>query len=246
MIRLAVVDIDGCLTPGEGRPWDLAALAKVRAYNQGEPPRLPVTVCTGRQQPYLEAFMQAIGARTPGVFEHGCGMYHPIGYRYRAHPAYTDAHARAREHVLRAVRHGLTDRGLGTLVPGKEYIVTVYANAGLPLQSLVDEAAALLAGIDEFQVIQSATCVDILPRGIDKGAGAAWLAEVTEVPLDEMGGIGDSNCDWAFLSVVGESAAPANAQAELRRLAGYVSGGEQVYGVLDILERWSRSGAANE
>jgi hydroxymethylpyrimidine pyrophosphatase-like HAD family hydrolase len=238
-MRLAVVDIDGCLTPGEGKPWDLAALGRVRAYNEGERPLLPVTVCTGRQAPYLEAFMQAIGAMVPGVFEHGAGLYDPVAYRAYAHPAFTAAHVRARAEVLRLARQHLVAPGLGSLLLGKEFIVTLYRSPTVPLQELWERCSQLLAGIDEFEVIQSASCVDVLPRGIDKGAGVAWLSERMGVPLAEMGGIGDSNCDWAFLRLTGASAAPANAQDDLRGLVQYVSPHEQVYGTLDILGRWA-------
>jgi len=241
-VRLAVVDIDGCLTPGEGKPWDLAALGCVRAYNEGSGPVLPVTVCTGRQAPDLEAFMQAIGARLPGVFEHGCGLYDPITYRTYAHPAWGPRQARARQEVLRRVRRHLVGPALASLLLGKEYIVTLYCGEGMALQQLWEASARLLSGIDEFDVIQSSTCVDVLPRGIDKGAGVAWLSERVGVPLAEMGGIGDSNCDWAFLRLVGGSAAPANAQDELKRLVGYVSAQQHVYGTLDILARWVSKG----
>ncbi|MHB0877648.1 MAG: HAD family hydrolase [Anaerolineae bacterium] len=238
-MRLAVVDIDGCLTPGEGRPWDLSALARVRAHNEDAGRALPVTVCTGRQAPYLEAFMQAIGATVPGVFEHGCGLFDPVTYRVYTHPAFTAAHARAREEVLRLLRRHCIEPGLASLVLGKEFIVTLYRGEAVPLQQLWEQCTHLLAGIDEFEVIQSSSCVDVLPRGVDKGAGVAWLSERLDVPLAAMGGIGDSNCDWAFLRLTGASAAPANAQAELRALVQYMSPQEHVYGVLDILGRWS-------
>lgn len=239
LLKLAVVDIDGCLTPGEGLPWDLVALGRVRAYNEGSRPLLPVTVCTGRPAPYLEAFMQAIGATVPGVFEHGCGLYDPVAYRAYAHPAFTQAHARAREEALRLVRRHLVEPGLASLLLGKEFIVTLYRGDVVPLQSLWEECTSVLSGIDEFCVIQSSSCVDILPRGVDKGAGVAWLSERIGVSMQDMGGVGDSNCDWAFLQVTGANAAPANAQTKLKRLVQYVSSEEHVYGTLDILERWS-------
>src|SRR5438874_2289956 len=49
MIRLIVVDVDGCLTAGEGQPLDFQALARIARTNMRAraDPRTPsVTLCT--------------------------------------------------------------------------------------------------------------------------------------------------------------------------------------------------------
>jgi hypothetical protein len=71
LVQLAVVDVDGCLTPGEAGDWNWQALQAIQELNlrarRGE--SLPaVTLCTGRQEPYVEVLMQAIGAYVPGIF----------------------------------------------------------------------------------------------------------------------------------------------------------------------------------
>jgi hydroxymethylpyrimidine pyrophosphatase-like HAD family hydrolase len=84
----------------------------------------------------------------------------------------------------------------------------------------------------------SVSCVDVTPRGVDKGAGVRWLSNETGIPLEEMGGIGDSASDLEFLCLTGASAAPANAAAEVKAAVDYVSPYQNGDGVTDILRRW--------
>ena len=65
-----------------------------------------------------------------------------------------------------------------------------------------------------------------------------WLSQETGIPPDQMGGIGDSASDLAFLSIVGRSAAPANAANEVKAVVDCVSPYEDGDGVVDILRCW--------
>ena len=52
-----------------------------------------------------------------------------------------------------------------------------------------------------------------------------------------MAGVGDALGDIAFLTLVGFSAAPSNAEPEVKALVDYVSPYEYERGLLDIVER---------
>jgi hydroxymethylpyrimidine pyrophosphatase-like HAD family hydrolase len=93
-----------------------------------------------------------------------------------------------------------------------------------------------------FAVQASVSCVDVTPAGIDKGSGVRWLAEETGIMLSQMGGIGDSTSDLAFMGLVGRAAAPANATAEVKAAVHYVSASENGDGVVDILAQWCSPG----
>ena len=82
--------------------------------------------------------------------------------------------------------------------------------------------------------------MDVTPTGINKGQGVRWLSEETGISLAHMWGIGDSTSDLKFLELVGRSAAPANAAAEVQAAVGYVSPYRDGDGVVDILRRWAR------
>lgn len=244
MIELAVVDIDGCLTPGVASEWNWEALQIIRNLNQaalrgeGGP---AVTLCTGRQQPYVEVLMQAIGAFLPGIYENGCGLYYPKGYRFVEHPSIT---VETRDALLAAearLYDQVISRGLGYFQPGRQVSLSVFPSPQVDVETLRSIVAEELSTHGTSLTVQnSVACVDVTPAGINKGEGLRWLSEVEGISLARTGGIGDSTSDLSFLRLVKRSAAPANAVAEVKVSVGYVSPYENGDGVVDILRRWAR------
>jgi hydroxymethylpyrimidine pyrophosphatase-like HAD family hydrolase len=243
VLRLAVVDVDGCLTPGEAREWNWKALQAISDFNrrarQGAP--VPaVTLCTGRQEPYIEVLMQAIGAYQPGIYENGCGLYFPDGYRFVEHPLITVETRKALAAAKAAIYQEVVMSGLGYFQPGKEVSLTLYPLPGITVGRLYRAVAGILRDRDAHLALQaSVSCVDVTPAGLDKGTGVRWLSDETGIPLRQMGGIGDSTSDLKFLRLLGRSAAPANAASEVRAAVGYVSPQPNGEGVVDILNHWS-------
>jgi HAD superfamily hydrolase (TIGR01484 family) len=242
-VRLVALDVDGCLAPGEAAAWDWEVLRAIQEQNRrarrGEAVAA-VTLCTGRQEPYVEVLMQAIGAFLPGIYENGCGLYFPGSYRFAEHPAITGSMREALAEVKTVLQRQVLAPGLGYLQPGKEVSLSLYPLPGTSVVALQQAVGAALASYQDLLTIESSvTCVDVIPKGLDKGAGVRWLSHETGIPLGDMGGVGDSLGDLAFLRLVGRSAAPANAVAEVRESVGYVSAYEDGQGVMDILRHWS-------
>jgi len=242
-LRLVVIDVDGCLTPGEGRPWNFEALKYIAHLNreaQEDATKLAVTLCTGRQEPYVEVLMQAIDAHLPGIYENGGGLYFPRDYRFVENPLITAEMREALAEIKATLRREIVETGLGYFQPGKEVSLTLYPFAGVSIHQLylatVEALATCQAG---YLAQESVSCVDVIPEGVDKAAGVCWLSQETGVPLNQIGGIGDSTSDLKFLSILGRSAAPANAADEVKARVDYVSPYEDGDGVVDILRRWS-------
>lgn len=248
-LRLVLLDVDGCLTPGEGGAWNWTALETIGDYNrraqQGE--ELPaVTLCTGRQEPYVEVLMQAIGSYLPGIYEQGCGLYFPGEFRFAEHPHITPATREALILSKETVLSEVVERGMGFFQPGKESSFSVYPLPGTVVGQLQEAIVDALAPYSELlEVHSSVSCVDVTPAGIDKGAGARWLSAETGIPLAAVGGIGDSPNDLPFLRLVGRSAAPSNAADQVRAAVDYVSPYENGEGVLDILRHWRTASLAH-
>lgn len=242
-LRLVVIDIDGCLTPGEAQPWNFDALEYIAQLNrraQKDPTKLAVTLCTGRQEPYVEVMMQAIDAHLPGIYENGGGLYFPRDYRFVENPLITAAMREALADIKAILRRDIVEVGLGYFQPGKEVSLTFYPVDKVSVHKLYLATAKALETCNvEYIAQESVSCVDIVPRGIDKVAGVRWLSRETGIPLNQMGGIGDSASDLKFLSVLGRSAAPANAADEVKATVDYVSPYEDGDGVVDILRRWA-------
>jgi hypothetical protein len=191
--------------------------------------------------------MQAIGSHLPGIYENGCGLYFPSNYRFIEHPSITVPVREALTAAKATLNRQVVRPRLGYFQPGKESSLTLYPMPGTSVRRLHRAVADVLSpggrdhvAIDtDMLVVQaSVSCVDVTPAGIDKGAGVRWLSEETGIPLGYMGGIGDSTSDLRFLCLVGHSAAPANATAEVKATVDYVSPHENGDGVVDILCRW--------
>lgn len=248
-LRLVLLDVDGCLTPGEGGEWNWPALETIGDYNRrarqgAEVPA--VTLCTGRQEPYVEVLMQAIGAHVPGIYEQGCGMYFPGEFRFAEHPDISPEKREALALSKGVVLAAVIDSGMAFFQPGKENSFSVYPLPGATVGQLEEAVVVAVAPYSELlEVHSSVSCVDVTPAGIDKGAGARWLSAETGIPLAAVGGIGDSPNDLPFLRLVGRSAAPANAAAPVRTAVDYVSPYEYAEGVLDILRHWLPASTAH-
>jgi HAD superfamily hydrolase (TIGR01484 family) len=243
-LTLVVIDVDGCLTPGEAGDWNWGALQAIHKLNLQARQGLAtpaVTLCTGRQESYVEVLMQAIGGYLPCIYENGAGLYFPDSYRFAEHPAITVTVREALMAAKRTLYTQLISPGLAYFQPGKEVSLTLYPLPGMTVDRLRQLAAQALASFDGvLSVHASVSCVDITPTGIDKGQGVRWLSEQVGISLAHMGGIGDSPSDLKFLELVAHSGAPANAAAEVKRRVEYLSPYKNGDGVVDILHHWTR------
>lgn len=240
-IRLLVFDIDGVLTGGEAKALDLDLLKDLALINQNarKNPTLPaVTLCTGRPSPYLEVMLQAIDGHLPGIFENGAGLYVPTSYRFLPHPALGNGTR------LRAVRQRLEETlvrsGNAYFQPGKEFSLTLFASDPDDTNKLYDQTTIVLGSLnDAVDLVYTPSCLNILSRGIHKGKGIQFLSQKTGFQPSEMLGVGDSDVDLQFLSMVGFSAAPANAVPSVKDVVQYVSPYQRGEGVRDILEHFN-------
>ena len=238
-MRVVLVDIDGVITAGEGAPADPAHLARLASWNAAaaHDPRLPaISLCSGRQAPYVELMAQMTGAFLPCLFEHGAGLLEPRDFRFRFNPRLGSAPWRAVSTVREALAPVLgPDRAF--VQPGKEASLTLYPLGTLTVAELADDARRAIAGAGgSFVVTANLRGVEIRPPGIDKGTGARWLAAELGIDLSSFAGVGDADDDLTFLRLVGYPAAPANASAAVRSAARYVSSEPYGDGLLDILD----------
>jgi hydroxymethylpyrimidine pyrophosphatase-like HAD family hydrolase len=236
VIRLVLADVDGCLTAGEGRPMDLTVLARVAEVNERsrtEPSVPAVSLCTGRPAPYVEVLTQQIAARLPSLFENGAGSVSLEPYEFRVHPLIGPALVRGFRVAMDGLDEALVATGRATWQPGKSYTATLYPTDG-DVHGLWSAARDLLD--DRFYVDEGIECINLMPAGIDKGAGVEWLADETGIALDEMAGVGDADSDLVFLDRVGFAAAPANATPGVRAAVDFVATAPWGRGLLEIVD----------
>ena len=80
LIRVIILDIDGCLNTGVHAPYDLEAIRTLRDLNadgrtSDTTPQL--TLCSGRPQPYVAAMAQFLHLDLPALCEHGGLLFSP-------------------------------------------------------------------------------------------------------------------------------------------------------------------------
>jgi hydroxymethylpyrimidine pyrophosphatase-like HAD family hydrolase len=238
-LRLVLADVDGVITRGEGQAIDIDVLQRLAASNVAAmlDPYIPaITLCTGRQAPYVELMAQLIGAFLPCIFEHGAGLFFPTAFRYefdaRLSPDYAARLARLRA----ALDEPLIKPGRAFVQPGKEATMTLYPLGETSVDDLCDLTKDVVARVaPDFGVARNVHGVELRPRGIDKGSGARYMADLLHIPLNAMAGVGDSDPDLAFLTCVGLSAAPSNATPAVCQNVNYVANAPFGEGLLEIV-----------
>ncbi len=245
VIRVVLTDVDGVVTGGEGQPADLGVLQRLAAHNEAalHDPLVPaITLCTGRQAPYVELMAQMTGVFLPCIFEHGAGLFFPRAFLYAFHPLLGADYAARLAAVRAALDEPLLRSGHAFVQPGKEASMTLYPLNGTSLDRIADLAESTLAPFGgTFTLARNVAGVEVRPRGVDKGTGAAWLSEQVGIPLSQLAGVGDSDPDLVFLTRVAYAAAPANATPAVRSAAHVVAPHAHGEGLLEILDRIVRA-----
>jgi hydroxymethylpyrimidine pyrophosphatase-like HAD family hydrolase len=241
-LRLVLADVDGVITRGEGQAIDidvLQRLAEINAAARRDPCIPAITLCTGRQAPYVELMAQLVGAFLPCIFEHGAGLFFPTTFLYEFDVHLGPDYAARLARLRAALDEPLIQSGRAFVQPGKEATMTVYPLGALGKTSvaeLAELAETVVARVaPEFSVARNVHGVEVRPRGIDKGTGARRMAELLDMPLQAMAGVGDSDPDLSFLDCVGLSAAPSNATPVVRQHVMYVANASFGVGLLEIV-----------
>jgi hydroxymethylpyrimidine pyrophosphatase-like HAD family hydrolase len=120
--------------------------------------------------------------------------------------------------------------------PGKQHSLTIFPVDPSRIQELKELTAQALGPLSEqVDLVYSTSCLNILPRGVDKGKGLTFLADMIKIPMENMLGIGDSDVDLPFLQLVGHSAAPSNGNSNVKEMVEYISEEATSEGVREIL-----------
>lgn len=246
-LKLIVSDIDGCLSVDKGIPFDYRGMSALREHQDRAKngTELPLTLCSGRGQSYMEAIGQFLGITEPMICEAGSLLYDPIDDSVIANPEITDRHLAA----LKTIREDLAVHlkpGSIRFEIGKEICLSInpYPFPKDPdeldqtILDLLDKTLNFADG-KLFNINRSSCSVDITPKGVDKASGIKMLSEKTGIQPEEMLGIGDSYNDVAFLKKVGISSCPANGVDPVKAMVDYVSTKKHIDGVLDIIGHYS-------
>lgn len=243
-IKWIIADIDGCITPEESVPWDLELFWQFarlsRDASQGRGRIAPITLCTGRPQPYVEVLAKLLDIRAPIICENGAVLYTMHDNRSRYGPGVTNEKIQA----LRALRAFLETEILPDYPDalyqfGKEAHMSVFSEKPEIFAEIKDRIDRFVEQHGEPNVLiePSHYYLNISLCGVDKGRALQALCGELNVKKNEIAGIGDTEGDRPLRDTVGFFACPANAKQAIKDVADYVSPHPTIQGVLDILAR---------
>lgn len=233
-----ICDIDGCLCSETTAGFDLEALGRVAAWNQlarQQLDRPPVTLCTGRPQPFAESMARLIGCHLPCVCENGVWLYDPVANVYELDEAIRIEHRDTIREATAWVERELGPRGV-TIQPGKSASISLYHADLHMLTSLVPMLERAFAACGwPLRVSMTWYYINCDLAHISKGTGLDRLIAQQGWKRSRLAGIGDTTSDAAIADRVGWFACPANAHEAITPRAAYVSPHDEARGVVDIL-----------
>ncbi|MEZ6318554.1 MAG: HAD hydrolase family protein [Phycisphaerales bacterium] len=234
-------DVDGGLSPDFFGPADTATLAAVAEHNRRaheDRDRPPLTLCTGRPLPFADAMARIVAVRDlPILCEGGVWMLDPATYRWSRDPNITEDHLE----FARELGRWATDTFDGCyLETGKTAAVTIFHDRG-PDHLRAHVVPAVEAEVARrnapYRVAMTWTCINVEPLAVSKATGLDRAIAHANLDPKRLAGIGDTMSDLPIRERVAFFACPANAAADLKPHADYVSPYEEARGVVDILER---------
>ena len=238
-----ICDIDGCLGPESHHPLDAAALSKIAEHNveactRGDRP--VVALASGRPFPFVECLCRLTANTTvPCVAENGVWLYDPRDGAFVMDPAIGAGDLRAVRELTAWIEERYGARGV-VIQPGKSASVSIYHPETPYLMSLMPvlRERAQECGWP-IRVSHTVRWINLDLAHVSKATGIARLIGRTGIGKERLAGVGDSMSDLAIAERVSFFACPANAVAELKPHAAYVSGAEEIEGVLDIIAKVS-------
>lgn len=222
MVKLFITDLDGCLSvPFQTPDWEL--ITEIRSLNSksAEDESIPpLTICSGRPAPYVEAVAQWLDINLPVVFE-SAGMFHPRNNQVTMNAIYDEQAAQDVKALQQWLKKEIISQTEGML---PEFAKVMDAGLIHPrkevIQKVLPEVAAYVAAhYNHFEVHWTDVSINIILKNNNKKTGIADLCTFLDISPEEVAYIGDSSGDIPGLELVGWPYAPANAAEEVKKVA---------------------------
>lgn len=225
MIKLFITDLDGCLTkPFHSPDWEL--LSEIRSLNKQSKSNKyipPLSICSGRPLPYVEAVAQWLDVDIPVVFE-SAGLY----LLSSNSPFFAAVFDKEAEQAVENLKSWLQTE----IIPRYDGMVLEFTkrmDAGLihTDKAVIDEAYSIIDKyVSEhyplFEVHTTDISISIILKENNKKKGIQMLCDRLELDPSEVAYIGDSSGDIPGLKLVGYPYAPVNASDPVKKVAEVV------------------------
>lgn len=244
MIKLFVTDLDGCVSiPFKTPIWEcITEIRKLNIRSQEDPTIPPLSICSGRPYPYVEAVAQWLDVRLPVVFESG-GMYDLNSNQFDQNGFFDEE---ALEHV-NELKSWMRKTVISQFPSGiMEFSKMMDAGFVHPDEEVIEQVLPIITehvneNYPEFEVHHTEISVNIILKKNNKRAGISKLSERLGIKPEEVAYIGDSNGDIPALQIVGQSYAPKNAKSYVKDVVDFPLDLEATEAVLETYKRIIKS-----
>ena len=228
-----MADIDGCITPSIGAPFDLEKVAILKRMISDA--AAGITFCTGRPKPYAESILQLFGSDLPVIAESGAIIFNPKNYEI----IFTDPTVVRDIHEIETIVQNEVIGDLPAFVePGKNATVGIIPESFEDNDTIQEMMRRLEANEGKFPRAVNYTVasqvVCITTEGISKGAGLKRLLSILDIDAKDVLAIGDAPLDLDFMKLAGFSACPSNADDKVKKIVDYISPLSDINGMVDI------------
>ncbi|MEM1330682.1 MAG: HAD hydrolase family protein [Planctomycetota bacterium] len=245
-----ICDNDGCLSPEDQTPFDIASLALIREHNRlahevGDRPSL--TLCTGRPIAFVEAMARLLGCTLPVMGENGAYLWFPDRNRFELDPAITTDQLDAVEELEHWIRADFVPRGV-SIQPGKTASVSLHHDDTELLRTEVRSAVEARVAEEGWPLRVSMTWfyINCDLTHVSKATAIDRFCAHTGLTSDRLAGIGDTTSDRFIRERVAWFGCPANAQDDVKAFSDAVSGATLAEGVVELLSGLTDSAPATE
>ncbi len=243
-VKWIVTDLDGCISPEESIPWNLERFFEFAQISHdaaaGRGTVAPMTLCTGRPQPYAEALLKVLGIMAPSICENGAVLYSLKDNRSVYGPGVTEENLRSLRRVRAFIETEIMPDEPDLVYQfGKEANMSVYCENPEIFPRVQARVEAFMKTMDGPKLLISPShyYLNLSIIGVTKGSTLRVLLEQLGVSRAHAAGIGDTEGDLPLRDAVGFFACPANAKPAVKEAADYVSPYRDIEGMLDILRR---------
>ncbi|HPX86165.1 MAG TPA: HAD hydrolase family protein [Candidatus Hydrogenedentes bacterium] len=242
-VRLIVSDVDGCISSEESCAWDGELFhtfaERCRRASSGESTLAPLTLCTGRPQPYVEVLMKLLDICFPAICESGAVIYRLDSNLSSFASSITTEMIQGLHRVRDYITAEILPAVPGLLYQfGKEAQMSLFSEDPSCFAAVIPKIHAFADTVPglRLKISPSQFYLNIDLEGVTKGSAIRTLAEEFGLRREEMAGIGDTLGDLSIRESVGFFACPSNAVPALKEVADYISPFPDLRGVLDILD----------
>lgn len=240
---LVICDIDGCLSPESHAPINGPALSAIAEHNRQaiqQRDRPIVTLCSGRPIGFVECLTRLLhNSIIPTIGENGVWIWRPFDNTFECDPRISEDHLEVVHEARKLLRTLYQSTGV-IQQPGKSASIALYHPNTDYLRSIFPRIAEAFQQRGwPIRVSMTWLYINCDLQHVNKGTAIDRLLAETGIDPKRTAGIGDTMGDRFIAERVSWFGCPANAEAEIRKLATFVSSLHEVDGVLDILKQLS-------